>query len=237
MFRSWGELSSSADAVFDLFAEPPRFTVSPLGEAVAPQDVTAAAEAEVGLGRVGLECAFFVLFGRHPTPSLLDDCIAAAPPRRSPSPPTAPPLPHPRRRCFVTRAAFRRLVVLCAEAEGDGFVLDAQTLEDGDVGITAAPSHRARSTSAALAHRWALFDSVAGAKGYISAADLSNVRLQGPFADVQETLAKAVSTAAAPQRQEPHHTPPLLQHVFWMLDTDHDGRVRFDDVRPYLQGR
>ncbi|CAJ1036692.1 hypothetical protein Q4I30_007533 [Leishmania utingensis] len=266
MFRSWGELTSCASEVFNLFAEPISAT-DRVNPAAPSQEATETAE--VGLSRAGLECAFYVLFGRYPTPSLIADCFArpllsvsparctsSASPRQSPrdahgdttahvasrfpfAHPDAGRSSHAGAKCFVTRSAYLRFVMLCAEEEGDGFLMERPQGDGTASGTATALSVDGKKV--AQLQWWLKFQSVAGAKGFIAASDLLGIDLQGPFTDVPEVLAAQCSTRAgdsltAAQRKLPaSRQAPLVQHVFWMLDRDHDGSVRFDDVRPYLQ--
>ncbi|KAG5492192.1 hypothetical protein GH5_01102 [Leishmania sp. Ghana 2012 LV757] len=266
MFRSWGELTRSACEVFDLFAEPISAVRLANGTAVSQDAVTTA---DAGLSRVGLECAFYVLFGRYPDPSLIVDCFARAPPsafstrgalsvslRQAPREARGAAAAHgtlniplgpsnvsgPSRagRMFcVTRPAYLRFVTLCAEEEGEGFVTEHP---QGDAtGGATATAVSVECEKAAELQWWRQFHSVAGPKGFIDADDLLGINLQSPFSDVQEVLAPPSSmstcdSAVTAQRKKPvSRQAPLVQHVFWMLDRDHDGSVRFDDVRPFLQ--
>ncbi|GET92833.1 unspecified product [Leishmania tarentolae] len=268
MFRSWGELTSCASEVFDLFAEPlPE--ASGVNRAAPSQDV--AVPADVGLRRVGLECAFYVLFGRYPTPSLIADCFAmslpspspargdsSAPPLQSPpvvqggrvthsksnspfDPPNDAQLSRTGGKCFVTRPAFQRFVTLCAEEEGDGFVTEQR---QGDAASdAAAAAFSVDCKSAVQLQWWRQFQSVAGPKGFMTADDLCGIHLEGPFADVQEVLAAqspvcaSNCSTASQQKLSRTRQVPLVQHIFWILDRDHDGSVCFEDVQPYLRGR
>lgn len=268
MFRSWGELTSCASEVFDLFAE---FLPAASGVNGAAPSQDAATTADVGLSRVGLECAFYVLFGRYPTPSLIADCFAtplpsaspahrasSAPPRQSPRGAHGDTAAHSKSRSsfahsdvvlpsrtgvngFVERSAYLRFVTLCAEEEGDGFVTE-QSQGDAVAGVAAAASSVDGKRAAQL-QWWRQFQSVAGSKGFIAADDLLGIHLQGPFADVQEVLAahSPMCTSdiltASPPKPSGSRKAPLVQHIFWILDRDHDGSVRFEDVQPYLQER
>ncbi|KAG5466897.1 hypothetical protein LSCM1_01074 [Leishmania martiniquensis] len=266
MFRSWGELTRCACEVFDLFAEP----ISAAGHVSSTSSShEAASAAEVGLSRVGLECAFYVLFGRYPNPSLIANCFAAAPASVSSArcTPSASPRQMPRdargaiaaplawgsalassglggstrtgRRCYVTRRAYLRFVTLCADEEGEGFV--TEQLQGNTAADAAATASFVEGKKAAQLQWWRQFQSVAGSKGFITAADLHGIGLQSPFSDVQEVLEgppfmRTCDSAAAAQPKSPvSRQVPLVQHIFWMLDSDHDGNVCFDDVRPFLQ--
>ncbi|CAJ1993129.1 hypothetical protein LDHU3_35.4200:CDS1 [Leishmania donovani] len=268
MFRSWGELTSCASEVFDLFAEPLP-AASGANGAAPSQDV--ATTADVGLSRVGLECAFYVLFGRYPTPSLIADCFKTLSPSASPAhrASSAPPQ-QPARDAhgntvahlkssssfahsdsgrssrtgvngFMTRSAYLRFVTLCAEEEGDGFVTE-QPQGDAAASVTATASC-VDGRKVAQLQWWRQFQSVAGPKGFIAADDLLGIHLQGPFADVQEVLAvhspmcTSDFSTASPRNTSGSRQAPLVQHIFWILDRDHDGSVRFEDVQPYLQER
>ncbi|KAG5491198.1 hypothetical protein JIQ42_01095 [Leishmania sp. Namibia] len=266
MFRSWGELTRCACEVFDLFAEPISAVSLVNGTAVSHD---AATTADVGLSRVGLECAFYVLFGRYPDPSLIADCFARAAPsafstrgapsvslRQAPREARGSAAAHgtlniPLAPCnvsgpsrtgsmfCVTRSAYLRFVTLCAEEEGEGFVTE-QPQGDAAGGVTAT-AVSVECKKATELQWWRQFHSVAGSKGFIDADDLLGISLQSPFSDVQEVLAPPSSmsmcdSAATAQRKKTvSRQAPLVQHVFWMLDRDHDGSVRFDDVRPFLQ--
>ncbi|TPP44583.1 hypothetical protein CGC21_7080 [Leishmania donovani] len=240
MFRSWGELTSCASEVFDLFAEPLP-AASGVNGAAPSQDV--ATTADVGLSRVGLECAFYVLFGRYPTPSLIADCFKTLSPSASPAhrASSAPPQQPARVNGFMTRSAYLRFVTLCAEEEGDGFVTE-QPQGDAAASVTATASC-VDGRKVAQLQWWRQFQSVAGPKGFIAADDLLGIHFQGPFADVQEVLAvhspmcTSDFSTASPRNTPGSRQAPLVQHIFWILDRDHDGSVRFEDVQPYLQER
>ncbi|KAG5467443.1 hypothetical protein CUR178_01086 [Leishmania enriettii] len=251
MFRSWGELTRCACEVFDLFAEPISAVRLANGTAVSHDAVTTA---DAGLSRVGLECAFYVLFGRYPDPSLIIDCFATAPPSAFSAcgaaaahgtlnislAPSNVSGPSRAGSIFcVTRPAYLRFVTLCAEEEGEGFVTE-QAQGDATGGATAT-AVSVECEKAAELQWWRQFHSVAGSKGFIGADDLLGISLQSPFSDVQELLAapSSMSTcdsaATAQRKKTASRQASLVQHVFWMLDRDHDGSVRFDDVRPFLR--
>ncbi|KAG5492736.1 hypothetical protein JKF63_01316 [Porcisia hertigi] len=266
MFRSWGELTSCANEVFELFAEP--LSVSGFTNRAAPlQDSVTGAEK--GLSRVGLECAFYVLFGRYPTPSLIDECFASPSASASsvccastalprPPPPNADGGPamrvipsyavlhsdvgrasHRGIKCVVTHSSYLRFVMLCAEEEGNGLVMEKpQGNAAADVALAALSID---AQKAAQLQWWRQFQCVAGAKGFMTADDLRGIDLEGPFTEVQEVLAAqstmraSDSLIAAQRKPTASRQASLVQHIFWVLDRDHDGAVRFDDVRPYLQ--
>jgi hypothetical protein len=270
MFRSWGEFNICAEEVFHLFAESfpansPCYSSKSRSSRTSGEDNTTT----LGLSRTGLECAFYVLFGRYPSPTLLTDCFyvhtAAASPQASPrvkseakkssSGPVhgdiAGEKPSGLRagrvpRACIPRVDFLRFVTLCAEEEGAGFVRSgtpAQRTADDQLGSSAAanplPSEVERTT---LLQCWRQFESVAGPKGYLTLQDMCTIPTQHPFQDAHAVMETPTLTAGATvQRRSSteefaRRQAALVQHVFWIIDSDHDGKVRFHDVAPYLRG-
>ncbi|KPA86348.1 unspecified product [Leptomonas pyrrhocoris] len=280
MFRSWGEFNSCATEVFHLFAEPlvnKRREVLPSPGLVRQSNSSTTVE-EVGLRRAGMECAFYVLFGRYPSPTLLTDCFGSA---FSSSPSHVPAHCHASRssrvpdiaqkekeRVFqgyspeetatglhyhssrtklICLEAFLRFVRLCAEEEGPGLVAarpqpyHAMNAEPDSSDSLSLPSEAGK---AATLQCWRQFESVAGAKGYITLEDVRSISMQHPFQDVRAVLEEPTLSASVVKRgssatkdaELSRRQKALAQHVLWIMDRDHDGKVCFDDVKPYLLG-
>ncbi|KPI86086.1 hypothetical protein ABL78_4847 [Leptomonas seymouri] len=278
MFRSWGEFNSCATDVFHLFAEPLQNETSkclpPLCRAQRCDEDTPAPA--LGLSRTGMECAFYVLFGRYPSPTLLTDCFSftvSSGQARAPAHDEASELLRPRRTAqreserlshrhspceestgfrpegsLVQRIplkAYLKFTRLCAEEEGPGLVVarPQQHHNAGDgLDINDALALVSDANKGAKLQCWRLFESVAGAKGYITPEDLCSVPMQHPFQEICAVLeVPTLSTSTAENRNTAkkdselcRRQKALAQNVFWVMDSDHDGKVCFDDAKPYL---
>ena len=282
MFRSWGEFNRCAKDVFSLFAESSEenrreVDVSSLHHAQPLSEKPMLTTDALGLSRAGLECAFFVLFGRYPSPTLLRDCFASTAfsspllaqdeamstlrahekstqetfraQRNLTQGKGAELLSQGKKVPLLSLDAFLRFITLCAEEEGLGFVMmhpascssTRDELKERNDDCAAALPFGARKT--AQLQCWRLFESVAGSKGYVTLDDMCSVSLQHPFQDVRAVLeGPALLAESIPHQHMPKdrsfgtssRQEALVRHVFWIVDRDHDGKARFDDVQAYL---
>lgn len=142
-------------------------------------------------------------------------------------------------------------MTLCAEQEEPSLVVNNSTHEPqaltAEVSSSYSPLAHAAGAQAAALQGWRQFESVAGTKGFITLSDMASLPMQHPFEDVDDVLHTAGfigassksagrSGGAAEESAESsrRRQRAVAQHVFWIMDRDRDGKVRFEDVKPYL---
>lgn len=251
MFRSWSEFTTCAEQLFDLFAEQPPPSQNSvdgyLGYASSPSTVAGSSAGRI-LTRAGIECAFFVLFGVAPSSSLISACFAlesSATPLLSTTTTTVASevLPMPsgscsaaaeRRSVMATREEFLRFIGHCA-AEESGYIEEEEESGNGSFSLGAATDWM---------YQWPLFESMAGPKGYITWEDIIAHNCETPFQCVAQMVpprdlnfrsASITGASVAEPVTRPGWRAALLQHIFWVLDGDRDGRIRFEDVKKFFR--
>lgn len=237
MYRSLGELASCAGRVFDHFCR---------------------LDGSSALDRVACRAALYTLFGYSPSDSLLS---ALFPDIASPEEEVTEATEeergacrHPHHPSLVERDAFVRFAQLVAKQEG---CIDDPLWGDDGPGSAQTLSRAAGGGGGGACHvgtSWQIFKALAGEeKDYVDWESFCKAAASAGFSG-------ATGGAAGPSLREPSEgeTPVLrafvkgplemssahyarqrclLSHVFSLLDADHDGRLQFSDVKPYLQAK
>ncbi|CCW69489.1 unnamed protein product [Phytomonas sp. Hart1] len=227
MFRSMGEFTDYAKALFAVFS-------SPSVPSNAPDKMTctsaAAPASQRYLEKKACMESFYVLFGYEPTPSLFSGLFT-----HEDIAPTTAEL-NGRIIGGIDERTFLTFMQTCAEHE-EGLLM-------GNLNSTITCSGKV-SPSVSVASAWKCFKALAADKDYITLDDFILADREDPFSGVgiginQQLLEQDAERDADNSMLAPFHATlrgrrhALLSHVFTILDTNGDGRIPFADFKDAL---